>query len=136
MAFFTRTKKSAQGGSSSGGKNTDKSTAVVAAVGVDKPVRESLSGGVADVLKNPRITEKATMHSDAGVYTFDVTAGATKRDIMKAVRALYSVSPRKVAIVSVPKKWKRNMRTGKRGQQGGGKKAYVYLKKGETITIV
>src|SRR3989338_3348182 len=102
----------------------------------DKPVRESRGGGAADVLKNPRITEKATMHSDAGVYTFDVKEGATKRDILKAVRVLYSVSPRKVAIVTIPKKWKRNMRTGKKGQQGGGKKAYVYLKKGETITIV
>ena len=136
MALFTRTKKSAEGGSSSGGKNTDKAVTAPAAVGTTKPVRESLSGGVADVLKNPRITEKATMHSDVGVYTFDVTESATKRDILKAVRVLYSVSPRKVAIVTIPKKWKRNMRTGKKGMQGGGKKAYVYLKKGETITIV
>ena len=117
-------------------KNTEQATTLPVADSAGAIIRESLSGGVADVLKNPRITEKATMHSDAGVYTFDVTAGATKRDIMKAVRALYSVSPRKVAIVSVPKKWKRNMRTGKRGQQGGGKKAYVYLKKGETINLV
>ena len=115
-------------------KNTDKGVTTPAATAA--PVREVRGGGVRDVLKNPRITEKATMHSDAGVYTFDVTAGATKRDILKAVRVLYSVSPRKVAIVSIPKKWKRNMRTGKKGMQGGGKKAYVYLKKGETITIV
>ena len=115
-------------------KNTDK--AVTAPSAAVAPVREERGGRATDVLKNPRITEKATMHSGEGVYTFDVTAGATKRDILKAVRALYSVSPRKVAIVSIPRKWKRNMRTGKKGQQGGGKKAYVYLKKGETITIV
>jgi len=135
MALFGKKKNTpARTGSvRSGG---EQATTPLAANSAGTTVRESLSGGVADVLKNPRITEKATMHSDAGVYTFDVTAGATKRDIMKAVRALYSVSPRKVAIVSVPKKWKRNMRTGKRGQQGGGKKAYVYLKKGETINLV
>ena len=117
-------------------KDTDKAVTAPAAVGTVKPVRESRGGGAANVLKNPRITEKATMHSDAGVYPFDVTESATKRDILKAVRALYKVSPGKVAIVSIPRKWKRNMRTGKKGMQGGGKKAYVYLKKGETITIV
>lgn len=115
-------------------KNTDKAAATPTISGA--PVREVRGGSARNVLKNPRITEKATMHSDAGVYTFDVTDSATKRDILKAVRVLYSVSPRKVAIVAIPRKWKRNMRTGKKGMQGGGKKAYVYLKKGETITIV
>ncbi len=119
-------------------KNIEKTAVPAPAVSASHatPRGQSGSGSAVNVLRNPRITEKATMHSDAGVYTFDVADSATKRDILKAVRALYSVSPRKVAIVAIPKKWKRNMRTGKRGQQGGGKKAYVYLKKGETITIV
>ncbi len=95
-------------------------------------------GGARDlsfVLKNARITEKATMHSADGVYTFDIAGVSTKRDVKQAIRALYKVEPRMVRIVSVPTKMKRNARTGKLGQTRGGKKAYVYLKKGETITI-
>ncbi|OGG54267.1 50S ribosomal protein L23 [Candidatus Kaiserbacteria bacterium RIFCSPLOWO2_12_FULL_53_8] len=87
------------------------------------------------ILRHTRITEKATMHSADGVYTFDIAPSATKRDVMQAVRALYKVTPRHVAVVSIPTKTKRNARTGKSGVRGGGKKAYVYLKKGETITF-
>ncbi|HEY4516360.1 50S ribosomal protein L23 [Candidatus Kaiserbacteria bacterium RIFCSPHIGHO2_02_FULL_54_11b] len=87
------------------------------------------------ILKHTRITEKASMHQGSGVYTFDVAPRATKRDIMRAVQALYKVVPRKVAIVTVPAKKVRHMRTGREGVKKGGKKAYVYLKKGETITI-
>lgn len=75
------------------------------------------------------------MHQGVGVYTFDIAERATKRDVMQAVRALYGVSPRMVRVVSIPRKVRRSVRTGKRGTTGGGKKAYVYLKKGETITI-
>ncbi len=87
------------------------------------------------ILKHARITEKATMHSADGVYTFDIADNATKRDVMQAVQAHYKVMPRKVRVVSIPTKKRRNPRTGKVGITHGGKKAYVYLKKGETITI-
>lgn len=102
------------------------------------PKAVALSGGsarVAGMLKNPRITEKATMHQEASVYTFDVDARATKRDIIAAVRSIYKVTPRKVAVVTVPSKMRRSMKTGMRGVSKGGRKAYVYLAKGETITI-
>src|SRR5580704_17623326 len=92
--------------------------------------------GIAHVLKNPRITEKASVHQSIGVYTFDVTSSATKTQIMEAIRAVYKVSPRKGRIVMVPSKKTRSVRTGKSGTKIGGKKAYVYLKSGETITIV
>ena len=74
------------------------------------------------------------MHSADGVYTFDIAPGATKRDVMQAVRALYKVTPRRVAVVTIRAKMRRNARSGKVGMTGGGKKAYVYLKKGETIS--
>jgi large subunit ribosomal protein L23 len=92
-------------------------------------------GNFAHVLKNPRITEKASMHQGVGVYTFDVDTRATKQDIAAAVRATYKVSPRKVRIVVVPSKMTRSMKTGRTGVKSGGKKAYVYLKNGETISI-
>lgn len=95
----------------------------------------SVSRDLSHVLKHARITEKATMHSSEGVYTFDIADGATKRDIAQAVQALYKVLPRMIRVVRVPTKMRRNPRTGKIGITRGGKKAYVYLKKGETITI-
>lgn len=76
------------------------------------------------------------MHQDLAVYTFDIADGATKRDVMAAVRAVYKVTPRKVAVVPVPSKARRSMRTGMRGASKGGRKAYVYLKKGETMNIL
>jgi len=87
------------------------------------------------ILIQARITEKATWHQGAGVYTFNVASSATKRDIVRAVQALYKVKPRKVAIVQVPLKKVRNMRTGKTGVKKASKKAYVYLKQGDVITI-
>ena len=88
------------------------------------------------VILHPRITEKATMHGEQGVYTFDVSESANKQQISQAVRALYKVIPRKVRIVNIPSKIKRSARTGKIGVKGGGKKAYVYLKRGDKINLV
>lgn len=100
------------------------------------PLRDvSFAGGLSHILKNPRITEKATAHGELGVYTFDVSPAATKRSVASAIAALYEVTPRKVRIVPVPSKVRRSVRTGVRGISRGGKKAYVYLKKGDTITV-
>ncbi len=93
------------------------------------------AGDLSHILQHARITEKATMHSTDSVYTFDVATFANKKDIMKAVQAIYKVTPRMVRVVTVPEKKKRNMRTGRIGIKRGGKKAYVYLKRGETITL-
>jgi large subunit ribosomal protein L23 len=95
----------------------------------------NVGGNVAHVLKSPRITEKASMHQSIGVYTFDVAINATKTQIAEAIRSTYKVSPRKIRIVQIPAKQTRSTRTGKRGVKTGGKKAYVYLTSGETITI-
>jgi large subunit ribosomal protein L23 len=99
------------------------------------PMSTAGKASLAHILRHARITEKATMHSGAGVYTFDIAESATKREVMAAMRALYNVTPAKVAVVTVPTKVRRSMRTGRVGVKHGGKKAYVYLKKGETITI-
>lgn len=92
--------------------------------------------GHAWVLRNPRITEKATDVGAGSVYVFDVSPRAGKQQIKEAVSALYKVSPVKINIVNTKPKMKRNMRTGKYGMTASGKKAYVYLKKGETISII
>lgn len=87
------------------------------------------------LIKRPRITEKATILSMADTYTFDVASSATKRDIVMAVRDTYKVVPVAVRMVRVVPKTVRSRKTGKLGVRQGGKKAYVTLKKGESITI-
>lgn len=110
-------------------------TPKTAAAQSERTAPRSSSNAVAHVLKNPRITEKASAQQSMSIYTFDVATDATKTQIMSAVRSVYKVSPRKVRIVQITSKRTRNARTGRAGVKIGGKKAYVYLKNGETITI-
>ena len=94
-----------------------------------------MGGHISEILRAPRITEKASSNMSVGVYTFDVADRATKRGIAEAVFEIYNVRPRMVRIVNIHRKVRRNARTGQYGMSRGGKKAYVYLKKGETITL-
>ena len=95
----------------------------------------SLGADLAHVLKHPRITEKATMHQSMSVYVFNVGVDVSKTQIAQAIEKYYKVRPQKVRVVTIPQKSTRNMRTGVAGMTKRGKKAYVYLKKGETITV-
>jgi large subunit ribosomal protein L23 len=89
-----------------------------------------------NILIAPRITEKGAYLSQAGVYVFNVVADANKRDIAAAVKDIYKVTPRKVTVVTVPHKVVQTRGTNRKGATGGGKKAYVFLKKGDTIDII
>lgn len=86
------------------------------------------------LIKNPRVTEKASFVSEQNVYTFNVERNANKTEISKAIKALYKVTPVKINIVNIPKK--KVVVRGKPGSRGGGKKAMVFLKKGDKIEIV
>ena len=90
----------------------------------------------ANVLKAPRITEKGAYLSAAGAYVFNVATSANKTEIMAAIKKVYNVTPRKVNVVTVPRKEVQTRSTNRKGKTGGGKKAYVFLKKGETIDII
>jgi large subunit ribosomal protein L23 len=87
-----------------------------------------------NIIKNPRITEKASLAQEQNVYTFDVSAGANKTEIKKAISALYKVKPLRVNVLKVPKK--NIMSKGKAGVKGGGRKALVYLKVGDKIEFI
>jgi large subunit ribosomal protein L23 len=88
------------------------------------------------ILKAPRITEKAVYMTMNHAYVFEVAQDATKRDIIAAVKALYGVTPRKVNIVrNQPRAFVARFRN-RRGVKSGLKKAYVFLKKGEKIDLV
>lgn len=86
------------------------------------------------IIKNPRITEKASTTAEQNVYIFDVLKSANKTEIKKAIIEIYKVTPTKVNVLAIPKK-KINTR-GKEGMKGGGKKALVYLKEGDKIEFV
>ncbi len=90
----------------------------------------------AHILIAPRITEKGAYLSTQGAYVFNVATSATKHDIMAAVKKVYNVTPRKVTVVAVPRKVVATRGTNRKGATVGGKKAYVFLKKGETIEIM
>ncbi len=92
---------------------------------------------LSSVLKKPRITEKGAIISGINnVYPFDISLDATKKDIIEAVKMIYKVTPVKVAVLTVPSKTVVSRKNGKKGIKSGGKKAYVYLKKGDKIEFV
>lgn len=103
------------------------------------PVRRGMlhpeDSRIANVLKAPWFSEKALIGTENGVYVFEVPPAVTKQDVMNAIAKIYNVTPRKVNMVNLPAK-KVSLRT-KRGTGARARrhKAYVYLKKGETITF-
>ncbi|MCA9357285.1 50S ribosomal protein L23 [Candidatus Nomurabacteria bacterium] len=91
---------------------------------------------ISAVIERPRITEKSVKLSEQNVYTFTVKRNATKFSVRDAVIALYNVTPVKVNIVN-KKPAKRLVGSRNRVKHAPGvKKAYVYLKKGDTINLV
>lgn len=94
----------------------------------------SLSASVDSALLRPRITEKASVLSGANVYTFDIAPSANAKEVREAVKNAYGVTPVRVSIL--PVRSKRMFTKGRRGRTASGKKAYVFLKKGDTIQFV
>lgn len=92
-------------------------------------------GRLAHALKRPWFSEKALLGTEQGVYVFEVPASATKPEIKAAVEKFYNVTPRQVRMVNLPAK-KVSLRT-RRGQGTRARrhKAYVYLKKGDSIQL-
>ncbi len=87
-----------------------------------------------DVILRPRITEKAAGLSEKKVFTFEVSESATKKQIAQAIVAQYKVTPVKIA--TVRNYGKKLFRKGIVGFSAGVKKAYVYLKEGDTIDAI
>jgi len=90
------------------------------------------------IVIGPRITEKGAYMSEKGCFVFNVAPSATKKEVVESMRAMFKVTPRKVTLAAIPRK-RVNTRsargTRKPGMTAGGKKAYVFLKKGDTIEI-
>ena len=85
-------------------------------------------------LIRPRITEKAAIQAEKGMYSFEVSSTATKPEIRAAVKDMYKVTPIRVNILAANKK--NIVRRGRKGVKSSNKKAVVLLKKGEKIDFI
>ncbi len=125
MALFSRTKKTVEGA-------TEAAATKVAA----PTLARSTDRNLAAVLVKPLVTEKAVMQHDAHVYAFIVAKSATKFSVSDAIVSLYKVTPVKVNIVNKKPSSSMSRSRGRAVSESGYKKAYVYLKKGDTINLV
>lgn len=124
MALFTPTTKK------------ESTSGRVAPMTVKQKAMTHEDGRLSNVLKAPWFSEKALIGTERGVYVFQVPADATKPEIAAAIEKFYSVTPAKVRIANLPAKTV-SLRTRRgTGTKARRHKAYVYLKKGDTLNLV
>ena len=87
-----------------------------------------------DIIKEPHISEKATILSESNHYVFKIYSNTNKIDIKKAVEGVYGVNVLSVNIIKIPKK---KRRLGKvQGFKSGYAKAVVKIQDGQKIEII
>ena len=86
-----------------------------------------------DSIRQPIITEKATILSEQNKTVFKVHSGANKRSIKKNIEKLFKVTVVKVNILN--QKRKKKIKQGKPSVKPGYKKAIITLKKGLSIDL-
>jgi len=86
-----------------------------------------------DVIRQPIITEKATMVSENNAVVFEVAISANKPQIKEAVESLFNVKVKAVNTSITKGKVKRFK--GQLGKRKDVKKAYVTLEEGNTIDV-
>jgi|TARA_B110000914_G_scaffold153326_1_gene134485 large subunit ribosomal protein L23 len=86
-----------------------------------------------DSIRQPIITEKATILSEFNKTVFKVHAGADKKSIKKNIEKLFKVNVVKVNIINT--KTKKKVKQGKISTKSGYKKAIITLKKGQSIDL-
>ncbi len=94
---------------------------------------ERFNDRLADVIRRPLITEKATSALELNQYTFEVDPRASKPDIKAAIEQLFDVRVIGISTMNPPRRSRRVGRfAGKRAQI---KKAVVRLAEGNTIQL-
>lgn len=90
-------------------------------------------GRANELILTPWFSEKALIGTDKGVYVFAISREATKPQVAAAIKELYNVAPRKITVANLPGK-RVSMRSGRgKATRARRRKAYVYLKAGDTI---
>ena len=89
-----------------------------------------------DVIKKPRVSEKATvLHEENGVLTLEVAVKATKIEIKQAVEKAFGKKVASVRTANYDGKVRRK-RTKDAGSAPAWKKAFVSLAEGESLDLV
>ena len=91
---------------------------------------------LAGIILGTRVTEKAVSISERNVYTFVVRRDATKFDVRDAVKEIYKVTPDRIRTVNRAPAMRPSGSKNRLVKVPGMKKAYVYLKKGDSINLV
>ena len=86
-----------------------------------------------DSIRQPIITEKATILSEFNKTVFKVHSGANKISIKKNIEKIFKVTVLKVNIII--QKRKKKIKQGKISIKPGYKKAIITLKKGQSIDL-
>ena len=86
-----------------------------------------------DSIRQPIITEKATILSEQNKTVFKVHSGANKNSIKKDIEKLFKVNVTAKHIIN--SKAKKKIKQGKLSKKPGYKKAIITLKKGQSIDL-
>lgn len=86
-----------------------------------------------DVVRQPHISEKATLLAEHNKYVFTVDPQSNKPEIKKAIEGIYNVNVVAVHVISIPHKKRRLGRT--EGFKKAYTKAIVTIKEGQKIEI-
>ena len=81
-----------------------------------------------DSIRNPIVTEKATILSEQNKTVFKVHEKANKKTIKKNIEKLFKVN-------IINQKSKLKMKQGRKSIKSGYKKAIITLKKGQSIDL-
>ena len=85
------------------------------------------------IIRNPIVTEKATIVSERGQFVFRVAIDAKKPEIKAAVEGLFGVKV--LAVNTLITKGKTKRFRGRPGVRSDVKKAYVTLAEGQSIDL-
>jgi large subunit ribosomal protein L23 len=88
---------------------------------------------LADIIRRPLVTEKATLLLESNLYTFEVDPKATKTQIKAAIEMLFEVKVTGIQTTHPPRKQHRVGRF--QGYRPHYKKATVRLAEGDSITL-
>lgn len=88
------------------------------------------------IIKKAILSEKAYQDMETGIYTFLVDEKSNKKDIKIAIEKQFGITVVKINAARQPQKLKRIGKTRKFSKTAGGKKAVVWLAKGQSIEML
>lgn len=100
-----------------------------------KPLKsKSVKAFSYEIIKEPHISEKASILSESNQYVFKVNPRSNKQEIKKSIEGIYSVNVLSVNVIKIPPKKRRLGRT--QGFRKKYQKAIVTIKEGQKIEIL